>query len=131
MSLYLVITLMAAEALLGELACRLRRSWLAARAVIADDTKARQLTEYEQQTLARIAGRPYPAAMFQAGQVIADDLRRAFPDTPDAELARYLLHARRVTGWQHAHGRNCVQITMLLGLAACDLTQIDREVKAR
>lgn len=133
-SLGWVAVIMIAEAVLGEAVCYWRRASRRARDVIAvtvAEDKARKLAAREQETLTRLAGRPYPPWVLADGKRIADSLRRAFPDTPDDELIRYMLHARQITGTEYANGRNVVQISHLLGAAALELAAIDVSLHGR
>lgn len=124
--------IMIAEGVLGEAVCYWRRASRRARAVIAADLAATQATrnrlalaERERDALGRLARRPYPPWVLTDGKRIADGFRKAFPDVPDDELIRVMLHARWVTGNEYANGRNVVQISHLFGAAALELAAID------
>lgn len=103
------------------------------RALGAGYAKIRQVNieGTELAALQKLASRPVPASTVLTARHTADKLRATFPDVPDRELARMLLHSRWVVLDYHHRGRNCVQIAGLLGLTAVELTQLDREVASR
>lgn len=138
MSTSWVIAIIIAEAVLGEAVCYWRRASQRARDTIAADARAIQaararlaLAKREQVTLTGLARRRYPAWIFRDGRTLADNLRQAFPDVPDTQLARAALHARWVVTTQYAGGRNCAQISQVFAAAALDLAAIDVSMHGR
>jgi hypothetical protein len=116
---------------LARLAVGWHDRWCASQAVLtvtSHEAAARALSAREQATLRAVAARPGAAHLTTGVQETADRLRAAFPDIPDGELGRAMLHARWLVLHEHHRGRNCVQIGQVLGLVAVDLTSLDREV---
>lgn len=98
-----------------------------AAAVAAEAAERRQrLAERERESLARIAGRPATDAELARGRRRANRIRLEFPDMPDAELGRLMLHARWIVGYEDSTGANNTQVAHALGLIACELTELDR-----
>lgn len=85
-----------------------------------------RLADRERESLARIAARPAGPVETERARRRANRIRLDFPDMPDAELGRIMLHARWIVGYEDSTGANNTQVAHALGLIACELTELDR-----